>query len=171
MIKTYTKKFAILVLTVITLVSCDLERLESAQETADGGGTVETFTAYTIYSTDPFSSNVYGRIVFWKTDLNQTLVQISLYNTIDGIFHPAILVDGAAGMGTNTMMVLDDVDGSTGELASNKFLLIPDTSFYDSITTLDAHVSISLSDSDPSIVADGGGLGKYQHPGAQFHIT
>lgn len=153
--KAYINRISFLIVVLITFNSCDLERLESAQSVADGGGTLDTYTAYTIASTDPMGSNVYGRIVFWKTDLDQTLVQISLYNTIDDIFHPAVLVDGAAGIGTTTMMTLDDVDGSTGELSTNKFLLIPDTSFYDSISGLDAHVSIALSATDATIVASG----------------
>lgn len=155
MIKTYIEKLSVFTILILVLSSCDLERLESAQETAEGGGTIETFTAYTIDSTDPMGSNVYGRIVFWKTDLDQTLVQISLYNTIDDILHPAVLVNGAAGVGTTTMMAIDDVDGSTGELSTNKFFLIADTAFYDSVATLDAHVSVSLSASDATIVAAG----------------
>lgn len=155
MIQSYINKISVLVVLLITLGSCDLEPLESAQEVAEGGGTLDTFTAYTIASTDPAGSNVNGRIVFWKTDLSQTLVQISLYNTVPDIMHPALLVEGAAGIGTATMMTLDDVDGSTGELSTSKFFLIADTAYYDAITTLDAHVSISLSPTDDTIVATG----------------
>ncbi len=153
--KTYINKISVLALLLITFSSCDLEPLQSAQEVAEGGGTLDSYIAYTIDSTDPTGSNVYGRIVFWKTDLSQTLVQISLYNTVADFLHPAVLVEGAAGAGTNTMMTIDDVDGNTGELATNKFFLIADTAFYDSITTLDTHVSIALSPSDDTIVATG----------------
>jgi hypothetical protein len=155
MIKKYIEKISILTVLLMAFSSCSLERLESAQEVAEGGGTIDTFTAYTIDSTDPMGSNVYGRIVFWKTDLDQTLVQISLYNTIEDTLHPAVLIDGAVGVGTTVSMTLDDVDGTTGELADNKFYLISDTSFYDTITTLDAHVSISLSTDDTTVVAEG----------------
>lgn len=155
MIKKYIEQISILTVLLMAFSSCSLERLESAQEVAEGGGTIDTFTAYTIDSTDPMGSNVYGRIVFWKTDLDQTLVQISLYNTIEDTLHPAVLIDGAVGVGTTVSMTLDDVDGTTGELADNKFYLISDTSFYDTITTLDAHVSISLSTDDTTVVAEG----------------
>lgn len=155
MIKTYIKQLSVILLVLVAFSSCELERLESAQSAADGGGTIETFTAYTIDSTDPMGSNVYGRIVFWKTDLDQTLVQISLFNTIEDILHPAILVDGLAGVGTTTMITLDDVNGTSGELDDNKFFLIADTGFYDALETLDAHVSISLSPTDSTIVATG----------------
>ncbi|MGF1559826.1 MAG: hypothetical protein ACFCUL_12125 [Flavobacteriaceae bacterium] len=155
MIKTYIKKLSIFTVILIAFGSCDLERLEPALEVAEGGGTLDTYTAYTINSTDPDGSNVFGRIVFWKTDLDQTLVQISLYNTVDGLLHPAVIVNGLAGVGTTTMMPIDDVDGSTGELSTNKFFLIPATSFYDGLVTLDAHVSISLSPEDNTIVATG----------------
>lgn len=155
MIKIFIKKLGVFTVVLIALASCDLERLEPALEVADGGGTLETFTAYTINSTDPMGSNVYGRIVFWETDLDQTLVQISLYNTIDDTLHPALLVEGAAGVGTSTMLTLDEVNGSTGELSDSKFFLIADTAFYASITTMDAHVSIRLSPTDDTIVATG----------------
>ncbi|WP_299325365.1 hypothetical protein [uncultured Maribacter sp.] len=155
MIKQYIEKVSILTLLLIAFSSCSLERLESAQEVAEGGGTINTFTAYTIDSTDPMGSNVYGRIVFWKTELDQTLVQISLYNTIEDTLHPAVLIDGEVGIGTSVSMTLDDVDGTTGELADNKFFLISDTSFYDSIASLDAHVSIALSTDDDTVVAEG----------------
>lgn len=155
MIQTYIKKFSVLTIILIAFNSCDLERLESAQSVAEGGGTLDTFMAYTIESTDPAGSNVYGRIVFWKTDLDQTLVQISLYNTVADLLHPAILVEGMAGVGTSTMMTLDEVDGNTGELSTSKFFLIPETTYYDSISMLDAHVSISLSATDNTIVATG----------------
>lgn len=155
MIETYIKKALVFTVVLLAFGSCDIERLESAQEVAEGGGTLETFTAYTINATDPEGSNVNGRIVFWKTDLNQTLIQISLFNTVDGLLHPAVLVQGAAGVGTTPMMPLDEVDGTTGELSDSKFFLIADTAFYDSIALLDAHVSISLSAADPTIVASG----------------
>ena len=147
----------ILLLTMIfgLLISCEQERLDPVLTTAEGGGTLDNYIAYSIMSTDPMGSNVYGRIVFYETTLDQTLVQLSLYNTIDGEMHPALIVDGAADMGSTTIIALDDVSGSTGEFMTNKFFVITDTDFYDSIMTLDAHVSISLSPSDDTIVATG----------------
>tara|TARA_R110000744_G_C19097505_1_gene533195 strand:+ start:124 stop:588 length:465 start_codon:yes stop_codon:yes gene_type:complete len=137
------------------LISCEQERLDPVLTTAEGGGTLDNYIAYSVMSTDPMGSNVYGRIVFYETTLDQTLVQLSLYNTIDGEMHPALIVDGAADMGSTTIIALDDVSGSTGEFMTNKFFVITDTDFYDSIMTLDAHVSISLSPSDDTIVATG----------------
>tara|TARA_R110002126_G_scaffold13550_19_gene58631 strand:- start:2701 stop:3165 length:465 start_codon:yes stop_codon:yes gene_type:complete len=137
------------------LISCEQERLDPVLTTAEGGGTLDNYIAYSVISTDPMGSNVYGRIVFYETTLDQTLVQLSLYNTIDGEMHPALIVDGAADMGSTTIIALDDVSGSTGEFMTNKFFVITDTDFYDSIMTLDAHVSISLSPSDDTIVATG----------------
>ena len=147
----------ILLLTMIfaLLISCEQERLDPVLTTAEGGGTLDNYIAYSVMSTDPMGSNVYGRIVFYETTLDQTLVQLSLYNTIDGEMHPALIVDGAADMGSTTIIALDDVSGSTGEFMTNKFFVITDTDFYDSIMTLDAHVSISLSPSDDTIVATG----------------
>ncbi|MFX0555591.1 hypothetical protein ACOCEA_02270 [Maribacter sp. CXY002] len=155
MIKTYIKKLSVFTVLLIAFISCDLERLESAQEVAEGGGTLDTYTAYTINATDPTGSNVNGRIVFWKTDLDQTLVQISLYNTVPDFLHPANVLEGPSGSGGPIMLTLDEVSGDTGELEENKFFLIPDTSFYDGIPTMDSHINIYLSGTDDTIVATG----------------
>lgn len=148
-------KTIVLFLSVVTLLSCAQERLAPVLTTADGGGILDTYIAYTINSTDPMGSNVYGRIVFYKTTLDQTLVQVSLYNTIDDVMHPAVIVQGASAMmGTTSMMALDNVNGSLGEF-TDKFFVITNTAFFDSIMQLDAHVSISLSPMDTTIVATG----------------
>ena len=152
--KKYIKNI-VLFLAVVALLSCEQERLGPELETAEGGGKLTTYTAYTIDATDPSGSNVYGRVVFYKTTLDQTLVQISLYNTISGFMHPALIVEGAAGTGTTTLIALDNIDGSSGEFMTSKFFVITDTSFYDSLETLDANVSISLSPTDDTIVAVG----------------
>ncbi|WP_423997442.1 hypothetical protein [Maribacter sp. IgM3_T14_3] len=153
--RNYIKNILLLTLVFGLLVSCEQERLEPVLTTADGGGTLNTYTAYTIESTDPMGSNVYGRVVFYKTTLDQTLVQISLYNTIDGIMHPALILDGPSGTGTTTSITLDNIDGSSGEFSSSKFFVITDETFYDSLGMLDAHVSIYLSTDDDTIVATG----------------
>lgn len=152
--KTY--RAIILIFTLaLGITSCEQERLEPVLTTAEGGGTLNTFMAYTIESTDPMGSNVYGRVVFYKTTLSQTLVQVSLYNTIDDIMHPAMILSGAVGDETTTMTELDNVDGSTGEFSSSKFFVITDESYYDSISDLDAHINIYLSSADNTIVASG----------------
>tara|TARA_R110002051_G_scaffold153510_4_gene225919 strand:- start:39455 stop:39955 length:501 start_codon:yes stop_codon:yes gene_type:complete len=153
--RNYIKSILLLTLVLGLLVSCEQERLDPVLTAAEGGGTLNSYIAYSVMPTDPAGSNVYGRIVFYETTLNQTLVQLSLYNTIDGEMHPALIVDGAADMASTTFITLDDVSGSTGEFMTNKFFVITDTDFYDSIMTLDAHVSISLSPTDDTIVATG----------------
>lgn len=156
--KKYIQSTLLFVL-VFTMFSCEQERLEPILTTADGGGTLNEYVAYEIPSTDPTGSNVYGRVVFYKTTLDQTLVQVSLYNTIDGFMHPALVLEGAAGTSMSTIVALDDIDGSTGEFSSSKFFIITDTAFYDSLegetASLDAHVSIYLSANDETIVASG----------------
>ena len=152
--KTY--KTIILIFTIaLAIVSCEQERLEPVLTAAEGGGTLNTYIAYTIDATDPMGSNVNGRIVFYKTTLDQTLVQISLYNTIDGLMHPALVLDGASGIGTTTSMTLDDIAGASGEFSTSKFFVITDESYYDAIMMMDAHVNIYLSPEDDTIVATG----------------
>ena len=153
--KNYIKNI-VLFLSVVTLLSCEQERLDPILTAAEGGGTLNTYTAYTIDSTDPAGSNVYGRIVFYKTSIDQTLVQVSLYNTVPGLLHPALIIDGPTGSGGATMLTLDNVSGDTGELDTNKFYVITDTSYYDSITAMDSHINIYLSTTDDTIVATGG---------------
>lgn len=136
-------------------VSCEQERLEPVLTTAEGGGTLNTYIAYSINSTDPMGSNVYGRIVFYKTTLDQTLVQVSLYNTIANMEHPAIILSGAIGIEANTMLTLDTIDGNDGQFMSSEFFVISDTSYYDSILTMDSHINIYLSTTDDTIVAAG----------------
>jgi len=144
----------------IGMFSCEQERLEPILTTAEGGGTLSEYVAYTLDSTDPLGSNVNGRVVFYKTAIDQTLVQISLYNTITDIMHPAVLLEGASGTSMTPMMTLDNIDGSTGEFSSSKFFVITDAAFYDSLegdtASLDANVSIFLSEADNTIVASGG---------------
>lgn len=156
--KKYIQSTFLLVL-VFGLFSCEQERLEPILTTAEGGGTLNEYVAYDIPSTDPAGSNVYGRVVFYKTTLNQTLVQISLYNTIDDLMHPALVLAGPTGTNTSTVLALDNIDGSTGEFSESKFFIITDTAFYDSLegeaASLDAHVSIYLSDADDTVVAAG----------------
>lgn len=152
--KKYIKNI-VLFLSVVTLLSCEQERLDPELSTAEGGGRLNTYTAYTIDSTDPAGSNVYGRIVFYKTTIAQTLVQVSLYNTVPGLLHPAILLEGPVGTEGTTMVTLDVVSGDTGELNDSKFFVITDTSFYDSLMDMDSHINIYLSDADSTIVASG----------------
>lgn len=155
MIKTYISKLTVLTLFIVCC-SCEQERLEAELATAPGGGTLTTFTAYAIESTDPLGSNVYGRVVFWKTNLNQTLVQVSLYNTFPDEFHPALIAEGTTGTTKPAMMLdLDAISGETGQLSTGKFLLISDTGYYDSIATMDAHINIYRSASDDTVVATG----------------
>jgi len=134
----------IILLSVLSLglFSCEQERLQPELETAEGGGTLTEYLAYTIGSTDA-ATDIYGRVVFWKESaVGQTFVQVSLYNTPETEMLPVSILDGAIGDESSISLSLYDVDGSTGELSDSKFYVITDSSFYDSIMTLDAHINI-----------------------------
>ncbi len=156
--KKYTYSIFLLIV-VFGMFSCEQERLEPILTTAEGGGTLNEYVAYDIPSTDPTGSNVYGRVVFYKTTLSQTLVQISLYNTVADLLHPALVLEGPTGTTMSTILTLDTIDGGTGEFSNSKFFIITDTAFYDSLegeaASLNAHVNIYLSDADDTIVASG----------------
>ncbi|CAZ97018.1 hypothetical protein [Zobellia galactanivorans] len=118
MIKYIKNILAALVVTA-SLFSCEQERLDPVLTTAEGGGTLNEYMAYTIESTDPSGSNVTGRVVFYKTTLDQTLVQVSLdspefsalYDSTDPfeIVYPSAIMGGAVGTEITTMMTLYDV--------------------------------------------------------------
>ncbi|MGJ8735662.1 hypothetical protein [Zobellia laminariae] len=192
--KTY--KTIILIFTVaLGLLSCEQERLEPVLTTAEGGGTLSTYLAYTIESTDPTGSNVSGRIVFYKTTLDQTLVQVSLdspefsalYDSTDPfeIFYPSAIMGGAVGTEITTMMTMYDVkvfakqfdedatqldiddydrDGNTeeklpflnfyAEFGENKFYVVNEAGFYESISEMDSHINI-YADDGTTIIASG----------------
>ena len=137
---------------IISTLSCEQERLEPVLTTAEGGGTLTKFTAYSIESVDA-DTDINGRVVFWEDTAGQTLVQVSVYNTTAGEMYPASIMMGDIGMETTSIVDLYDVSGDTGELSDTKFYAITDTSFYDSVPTMDSHINI-LSGS--TIVATGG---------------
>ncbi len=110
MIKTYIKQLSILFI-FLFITSCEVDQLDADTTTADGGGTLTNYIAYTVNSTDPTGTNIYGRIVFWETSLNQTLVQVSVYNTEYQELYPSEIVAGAIGTETTTMVELSDVEG------------------------------------------------------------
>ncbi|AIY12988.1 MULTISPECIES: hypothetical protein [Cellulophaga] len=160
--KTYIKQISILFFLLI-ITSCESDKLEAITTAADGGGTLTSYIAYTIDATDPSGTNVYGRVVFWKNSLEQTLVQISVYNTETAEIYPALILEGAIGSEITTLEDLGTVSGDTGELSDSKFYVISDTTFYDSILTLDAHISIYLNTIDGTLIAEGG-LGSNAEP-------
>ena len=147
--------FSAFIIITLFCFSCEQERIEPILTTAPGGGNVSAFKAYTIDSI-PGVSSVYGRVVFWEQPNGQTLVQAALHNTVDGMMHPSMFVIGTAADGEATVLTqLYDVNGDTGEFATHKFYVIADTDFFDNLDTYDAHFSVQLSGTDPTIVATG----------------
>ena len=139
----------------LAFFSCDQERLEPVMNVADGGGTLTSYLAYSIDSIPGQQTHIYGRIVFWEDNLGQTLVQVSLYNTIQDAVHPALLEEGVAGAGSTVLTELYDISGNTGELSVNKFFVIPDKEYFNGIPGMDMHINIYLGRGDDTIVAAG----------------
>lgn len=143
--KKYTGNIAVII-AILTMISCDQERLEPELETADGGGTLDTYTAYSIG--EKSDTAIYGRVVFYLDDLGRTLVQVSVYNTEEGTLYPTRLMEGMTGDESATLISLYDVEGKEsngllyGELSDSKFYVISDTAFYDTLSGLDAHISL-----------------------------
>ena len=118
----YIKRLGFLITLLFMFNSCDLDRLDSAQAVADGGGTVDTFMAYTLESTD-METNVSGRVVFWKTELDQTLVEIALVSPnfetlraatplgeILSVSYPSEILSGTIGGEEMVLTTLFDVE-------------------------------------------------------------
>ena len=140
--------------------ACEQEGVEPYLNAAPGGGTVTTFKAYTLDSI-PGAGNIYGRVVFWLDNANNTLVQISLYNTKTGVSYPSGIFQGpVAGGPSGSVSTLTPVDGEKGEFAPYKYFVIDNDDFFDDIDDLDAHVTIFL---DATPVA-GGDVGKNAEP-------
>jgi hypothetical protein len=140
----------LLILNVFT--ACEQEGVEPSLQVAPGGGTLTSYSAYTIsYVAGP--DDVYGRIVFWKESTGKTLVQVSLYNTVEGTSYTTGLFSGTAASGSgNKVQDLYTISGATGEFETHKFFVIADADFYGSLSSLDAHIKI-LSASD--LIASG----------------
>jgi hypothetical protein len=132
-----------MLLLLSALTSCEQENVEPELGAADGGGTLTTYKAYALESQG--GSLVYGRIVFWKGNAKNTLVQISLYNTAGAETYPSGIYEGASEDASPIQLVpLYTINGSTGEFSTHKFFVIDDEEFYGNLGTYNAHVSIFL---------------------------
>jgi hypothetical protein len=139
--KKYILTAIVTLVVFITIMSCEQTSVEPELAAAPGGGTLSAYKAYTLEPTG--GDNIYGRVVFWKDNANNTLVQVSLYNTGKGASYPVGLYEGSADGGSVTeLMSLYSVDGTTGEFGTSKFYVIGDKDFYSALNTLDAHIRI-----------------------------
>ncbi len=136
-------KFMLAVSMFISIfVACEQENLEPEMQVAPGGGTLTGFKAYTLDSI-PAMNEVYGRIVFWKESTGNTLVEIGLYNTEEGIDYPTGVYTGKAADGSVTKLIpLYSVNGASGKFKTHKFYIITDKTFYEKLSTYNAHVDI-----------------------------
>jgi hypothetical protein len=142
------------------LSACEQEGVTPELNAAPGGGTITTFKAYTLDSI-PGAGNVYGRVVFWLDNANNTLVQISLYNTKAALSYPTGIFEGAVtGGSSGSINTLTPVDGEKGELSPYKYFAIDNNDFFSGIDDLDAHVSIFLGDTPVAV----GDIGKNAKP-------
>jgi hypothetical protein len=147
---------------LVFMTSCEQEEAVVELNTAPGGGTVTTYKAYTVDAVT--EEDVYGRIVFYKDNADNTLVQVSLYNTEEGIDYTTKLFDGAVEVESPTsLMTLYTVNGTTGEFAPAKFYVIGDKDFYDNLPELDAHLKIMSGD----LLMAAGNVGKNAAPVAE----
>lgn len=133
----------------VLLSACEQETYDPNLTVAPGGGTITTFKAYTLAPATP--DDVYGRVVFYKYSPKVTLVQVGLYNTLEGSNYTAAIFNGALiGASPTVLIPLDDVDGATGAFGSNKYFVISSDGFYDALNDYDANVKIMLESSTVS---------------------
>jgi hypothetical protein len=152
-----------LILSLVALsTSCEQQNYEPNYNVAPGGGTVSTYKAYTLASTD--GKNIYGRVVFYKYSSSVTLVQIGLYNTTKGTAYAASIYQGKLATGSATALKpLDTISGATGEFATNKYFTISEAGFYDKLGAYDANVKVMLG----TAVVASGNVGANAAPVAQ----
>lgn len=146
----YTQSLIITLAALTALMSCEQTSVEPQLNAAPGGGTLSSYKAYTLQSETP--GNIYGRVVFWKDNANNTLVQISLYNTAKDTPYPSGLYTGSTDNTGAELISLYAIDGTTGEFGTSKFYVIDDKDFYSTIDDLDAHIRITA---DATLVASG----------------
>ncbi|UII28741.1 hypothetical protein LVD15_10035 [Fulvivirga maritima] len=144
-----------IVATTIIFSSCEQERLEPITTAANGGGAVESYYAYEIDSMVGQGTNVYGRIVFWKDQGGNTLIQVALHNTIDDTDYPTSILAGSKGSDTEEILSLYEVNGNSGEFRESKFYVIGDSEYFDNILLMNAHINIYLTEDKNTIVASG----------------
>src|SRR5688572_28411709 len=103
------------IMILYALTSCEQAGVEPSLGAAPGGGTLTTYSAYSItYIAGP--DEVEGRVVFWKESTGKTLVQISLYNTVEDVSYTTGLFSGTAASGSVVKIQdLYTISGSTGE--------------------------------------------------------
>ncbi|WP_461093609.1 hypothetical protein [Spirosoma gilvum] len=131
----------ILLALLVLSTSCEQQDYEPAYNAAPGGGTLSTYKAYTLASTD--GKNIYGRVVFYKYSSSVTLVEIGLYNTATGTSYSSSIVQGKlSAASTTSLKTLDTVSGTTGAFSSNKYFTINEAGFYDKLSTYDANVKV-----------------------------
>ncbi|WP_338876781.1 hypothetical protein WBJ53_14100 [Spirosoma sp. SC4-14] len=129
------------ILLLFFLTSCEQQVYEPNLNVAPGGGTISTYTAYTLASSD--GTNVYGRVVFYKYSSSVTLVQIGLYNTDSGMAYSSSIYQGKLTESLSTVLKpLDAISGATGEFSSNKYYVINEAGFYDNLSSYNANVKI-----------------------------
>ena len=135
------------------LSSCEQEYFEPNTSLMPGGGTVTTYKAYTLGSSDPDGANIHGRVVFYKYSSTVTLVQMGLYNTDPETEYASEIYSGALVDGLTTVSkALDNVNGESGGFATYKYFTIKDETFFDGLNAYDANVKVKLG---ASIVAAG----------------
>ncbi|MBL3656941.1 hypothetical protein [Fulvivirga sediminis] len=143
-----------IIATTIILSSCEQERLEPITTAAKGGGTVQSYYAYEIDSVVGQGTNIYGRVVFWKDQGGNTLIQLALYNTDDN-YYPVSILSGSKGENTEEILSLYDVDGNSGEFYQSKFYVISDLNYFHNILLMNVHVNVYLTGDKNTIVASG----------------
>ena len=133
--------FGIMLLSLTFLTACEQKNFEPNYNAAPGGGTLSTYKAYTLSSTDKLG--IYGRVVFYKYNATVTLVQMGLYNTTKGTTYQASIYGGALAANSATALKpLDKIDGATGAFATTKYFTISEAGFYDKLDTYNASVKI-----------------------------
>lgn len=123
------------------LTSCEQADAVVELQTAPGGGTISTYKAYEL--TAATEDDVYGRVVFYKDNAGNTLVQVGMYNTEAGVEYDNGVFSGALDAETATeIMPFYPVDGSTGAFSTSKFYVIGDKTFFDGLAEFDAHFKL-----------------------------
>ncbi len=153
----------VILLSLVALsTACEQTNYEPAMNAASGGGTVSTYKAYTLTSTD--GKNIYGRVVFYKYSASVTLVEMGLYNTTAGTSYSASIYSGKLATGSATALKpLDTISGATGAFSTNKYFTISEAGFYDKLGAYDANIKVMAG----TTLVSSGNIGANATPASQ----
>lgn len=102
------------------------------------------------------NSGVSGLVIFAERNSGEALVAVQLDGTVDGVMHPAEIMNGDVSTPGSSAATLNPVDGTYGESRTSlNGINNTNVVFYSELLTFNGHVNVRYSATDNTIVAQG----------------